>query len=710
MPDSDSSADVVSQANPQGPADKNGSEVDRSQETQHAADLLRALLENIPDSIYFKDVDSRFLKISNAMASKFGMPSADLVTGQTDADIFSTEHAGTARRDELRIMETGEPIVDQIERETWPNRDDTWCLTTKMPLRTQSGRIIGTFGISRDITELKRSQDALQEALRAADTANRAKSNFLANMSHEIRTPMNAIIGMSELLSRTELAPEQAQYVTLVQQSADSLLQLINDILDFSKIEARKLELENIEFSIHDLVSITCQTLRIKASEKSLNLRERIDPLVPDTVIGDPNRVRQVLVNLIGNAIKFTEEGEITVDVQVDYDSNEEWCLTGTSFDRESQGATWIQFDVRDTGIGIETEKQTKIMEPFTQADPSTTRAYGGTGLGLAISRELVQLMHGDLRLRSVVGEGTEFIFSLPFRIAASPDTDDVPAPTSKAMVQTQPRSILVAEDGLANRQVAIGLLEAAGHTVSVAVDGREAIEAWSKGDFDLILMDMHMPELDGLEATRVIRDQEKLTDGHIPIIALTAAAMTDDAEACRKAGMDAHLAKPIDPDLLESTIQQVCLEHGRVSPKIELDTRPVASAPPVSVSESGIHSTLVVPGVIDFGHAAKRLPGGRSAVTRLTQAFSGELKESLEQLEQFGPDSDLVVLQRLAHTLKGSSHLFKAERLAVDAESLEGHCQQRRLDAIPSSIQELKSSGEQVLHLLEQFLGFAGE
>ncbi len=273
--------------------------------------------------------------------------------------------------------------------------------------------MIGTFGISREITELKKYQDDLRKARDVADQANRAKSDFLANMSHEIRTPMNGVIGMSELLAQTDLSVEQRDYVDLVRDSANSLLMLLNDILDFSKIEARKLELESIPFSLRDLVEKAGRALSVRVAEKNLELACRVAPDVPDRVLGDPGRLRQIMINLIGNAIKFTDEGEIVVDV-----------CHGEPCNDAPDGTLPLQFSVRDTGIGIPENKKSSILEAFTQADTSTTRRFGGTGLGLAISRQLVELMHGKLTLESVVGLGTTFHFTAHFPAAPTEGVD----------------------------------------------------------------------------------------------------------------------------------------------------------------------------------------------------------------------------------------------------------------------------------------------
>ena len=359
--------------------------------------LLHALLDNVPDSIYFKDQQSRFVRISRGMAEKFQMPDTNAIIGKTDADIFSEEHAQQARLDELDIMETGRPMIARVERETWPHLPDTWCSTTKMPLRDAEGRIVGTFGVSRDITDLIQAREQLIEARDAADRANAAKSEFLANMSHEIRTPMNGIIGMAELLSNTHLEEDQRSFVDMIEQSAQSLLRIINDILDFSKIEAGKLELELIPFDLQRCVKQTARSLAMRAAQKSLELVLDMAPDIPQSVMGDPDRLRQVLVNLVGNAIKFTSHGEVRIRLTKEVDAT---------------GLNIVHFAVSDTGIGIPPEKCQSIFEAFSQADLSTTRQFGGTGLGLSISSQLVEMMHGKIWLDSEVGSGSTFHFT----------------------------------------------------------------------------------------------------------------------------------------------------------------------------------------------------------------------------------------------------------------------------------------------------------
>jgi len=790
-------------------------ELHRDRERQ----LLQSLLDNMPDSIYFKDKDSRFIRVSAGMAEKFRLGSPNAVVGLTDADIFTGEHAKLARQDELKIMETGSPLVSCVERETWPDRPDSWCSSTKLPLRDADGTVIGTFGISRDITDLKKTEDELARARDAADKANRAKSDFLANMSHEIRTPMNAIIGMSELLARTSLSRDQRDYLDLVRDAADSLLRLLNDILDFSKIEASKLEMERVPFSLRDCIGKTGQTLSLRAAEQGLELACRVAPDVPDRLIGDPGRLRQVLINLIGNAIKFTERGEVFVDVVHDPD--------GSTEGRTLQ----LRFSVRDTGIGIPKDKQAMVLDAFTQADSSTTRRYGGTGLGLSISLQLAKLMGGDLWLESEVGVGTTFYFTVRLDVAPSqcneqtgaitnldglqvlvvddnatnrrilqeiltawglkpvlvasgheamkeimraaesgeayrlaildcmmPEMDgfglakwtreqfDVSqtrliilssaarvgdsercervgvsryltkpviqselldavlqvmhngqivdwAPEPSKIVACRALRVLLAEDGLANRIVAKGLLEAGGHEVTVATDGRAAIHCWETDDFDLILMDMHMPDVDGLQATTEIRRRESLIgQKRIPIIAITAAAMPEDTRQCLQSGMDAFLAKPLQPELLYQTLARFALDtqspSNQSGESSAIDDHPAAIQSATLVAKKSVPSSDIV----NLEEAIKRIPGGALGLKRLCGVFSIECDQLLSALSAAIERGDAKEIHRASHTMKGSAKLFSAARVSEVAFELEQSSKAGNLHEAPRLYGILKS------------------
>ncbi len=413
-----------------------------------------------------------------------------------------------------------------------------WYLSRALPLRDESGRIVKWFGTATDIEgnkqleqELQKARQEAEAAQSAAEDANRYKSLFVANISHELRTPMNAILGMTDLALHEELSADLRDQLETVQQSARSLLGLLDDLLDFSRMEADSLQLEIAPINLRDLIEATTKTLQIRAEEKGLRLTRAVAENAPATVLGDALRLRQVLTNLIGNAIKFTDRGEVKVTVESAAQDGEEVDLL---------------FKVSDTGRGIPAEQQGRIFAPFVQGEAFTTRLYGGTGLGLAISRRLATMMNGELRLESEVGRGSTFSFTLRTRVAK-----EEPSPTWGPGFELPPNParelvVLLAEDNPANRKLAKYILEDRGHEVHVAEDGHQALELAARNHYDVILMDVQMPGVDGLEATRILRDRNG-GRADVPIIAMTAYAMKGDRERCLAAGMNAYLAKPID-------------------------------------------------------------------------------------------------------------------------------------------------------------------
>ena len=624
--------------------------------------FLSQVIENLPVGVFAKNArnDYRFTIWNARMESIFGVR-REQVLGGTDWELFTDSKEARIHREADEGVMRGRRIVDIPEERVTTRRGGILAHTIKVPIHGEDGTPETLLGILEDITEKRASEDRLQSTLaaletakKAAENANRAKSEFLANMSHEIRTPMNAIIGMAGLLEDTGLNEEQREFLDTIRISSEILMALINDILDFSKIEAGKLDLESIDFDVVDTVENVLEMFTVKAREKGLTLVRETAAGVPTRLVGDSARLSQILMNLVGNAVKFTETGGVTVRL---------------FSESETDTHATLRVEVADTGIGIPEDRQDGLFKPFSQGDSSMSRKYGGTGLGLTISAHLARIMGGELSVRSRVGEGTTFWFTSVLEKGADarrtaesrrekgakPSVETPAAPPTGADETASPLKIILVEDNPANRKVGLGILKKLGQTADTAENGREALDALREIAYDLVLMDIQMPEMDGFEATRRLRDADAwATRSDVPVIAMTAHAMKGDRDRCLAAGMDDYVAKPIEPERLRDAIDR-CISGA-----------PAAPAPPDEPPAIGNGR------VFDRTELLNRVGGDEALLDNVLSLFLSSLPEQLDLLQSAISDGNAEIARHHAHTIKGMAANISAHRLRDEAQEME--------------------------------------
>jgi len=613
----------------------------RTGEIGDERDHFRSLVDGSPAVIFTLSVrDGSFAYLNPAFESLTGF-SRDLWLGQAFLQLCLADDRPKA------IAAIHQVVIGEGNRTFRLNvrtkSGEHCCLDVELRLYTRAGIAPQILGLARDTTQHDRTERDLRAAKEAAEAASREKSEFLANMSHEIRTPLNGVIGMTGLLLETDLDPQQRDYVETIRTSGDTLLTLINDILDFSKIESGRLELENQPFSLRESISSNLDLVAAPAAEKGIAMACHFPPDLPERVVGDVTRFRQILVNLLSNGVKFTESGRVDVLVL--------WQRTG-------QDRAELEVQVRDTGVGIPEDRIDHIFEAFSQADASTTRRFGGTGLGLTISKHLTELMGGRIWVESQVGVGSIFHFTIQVRLAdalLASGPERQAAQIDRDLARKLPLRILVADDSVVNQKVARMFLERMGYRCDLAANGLEVLEALKRQHYDVVLMDVQMPELDGLETTRRIRKTAP-EDKQPRIIAVTAGAMRGDREKCLAAGMDDYVSKPVQAEELQDAILR-----GSTLTLAQLSL--AAAEEPVDPAEvSEMRSGQAGINLAVLSDLYRLRP---QVMNDLVENFLASAADRVEAVKEAVGRGDNEALERAAHSLKGSCGTLGATRMA---------------------------------------------
>ncbi len=650
---------------------------------EHANALIHAQLEASLEGVIASDEQGRLVAYNQKMCEIWGVNEATINPNNKEIPLLPLLQEAKFPPIITHILEDTYDSPDQVTHGEVVNNNLTYEYFSSS-VTSPNGKFLGFVWRFRDITDRKQYETALQEAKEVAESALRVKADFLAMMSHEIRTPINGVLGMTELLASTDLDPEQNKFVKSIQTSGEILLTVINDILDFSKLESQKLLLENLPVDVHGMIVDTCTLLSKQTESKGIELHYQIDEKTPTYILGDPIRLRQILLNLTNNAVKFTHTGEVYLSVSPQAGSQTENGLS-------------LLFKVKDSGIGISSAQLEKLFQPFTQASIATARKYGGTGLGLAICQKLVQMMGGNIWAESTANEGSTFSFVIPVSVTDAPPPeinpfvkkDILPHSTSPTELAARlPMHILIAEDNAINQELVLAMFRKMGYAPTIANDGIEAIEALKNNTFDIVFLDVQMPRLNGLEtASYIVQNwSEVSTSRSRPIlIAMTASAMQGDREMCLDAGMDDYISKPVSFD----TLQRIIGRWGNLPKEVEVQ-----------------QSTDELDANFD-DHALREIE--KISVNLPKRMISLFLKEEcpvlIPKLHQAISDRDASQIEYLAHTLKGSSRILGAKAFSEICLELETAGRKQQLDEVDILIAKIEQVFPSIVAHLEAYV-----